>query len=168
MNQRKSRKSLDKRLFYAISREVKSTLVGGSYKADDIAKAHSVSSETVRSIRRAGTWPKFIENKKARRARVAKLQAQRTVKAGSSAASQSSEPSHVMLTRAEYKDLMEMRDIVRELDLWRHLCYKNEVEGLAVKMAPELQVHQTGLVFPPTAPRAVTQKRRSLLRWGRR
>jgi hypothetical protein len=73
MNQRKSRKSLDKRLFYAISREVKSTLVGGSYKADDIAKAHSVSSETVRSVRRAGTWPKFVENKKARRVRQVEL-----------------------------------------------------------------------------------------------
>jgi hypothetical protein len=60
-----SRKAIAKRKFYAINRDIKDARTTG-LKLSDIAKMHSVSYETVRTIRAAGTWPKFEEMKRSR------------------------------------------------------------------------------------------------------
>lgn len=55
-----ARKRINKTKFYAINRDVK---VQGS-KVKTIASVHNVSEETVRTVRRAKTWPRFEAMKK--------------------------------------------------------------------------------------------------------
>lgn len=45
--------------FYSINRDIKAAVVTNSYDAIRIARKQSVSAETVRAVRRAGTWPKW-------------------------------------------------------------------------------------------------------------
>lgn len=55
-----ARKRINKTKFYAINRDVK---VPGS-QVKTVATAHNVSEETVRTIKRARTWPRFEAMKK--------------------------------------------------------------------------------------------------------
>lgn len=55
-----ARKRINKSKFHAVNRDVK---VPGS-KVKTIAAVHNVSEETVRTVRRAKTWPRFEAMKK--------------------------------------------------------------------------------------------------------
>jgi hypothetical protein len=55
-----ARKRINKQKFYAINRDVK--IPGSQVKS--IAAVHNVSEETVRTIKRAKTWPRFEDMKK--------------------------------------------------------------------------------------------------------
>jgi hypothetical protein len=74
MQQRNSRRSpVTRPLFRDIMRDVKIARVSG-VKTVDIAKYHNVSAETVRAVRRAGTWPQYERDKQARIQRVIERQ----------------------------------------------------------------------------------------------
>ena len=49
--------------FYSINRDVKAAVAADNYNADEIARKHYVSRETVNAVRRAGTWPQWMRNK---------------------------------------------------------------------------------------------------------
>lgn len=54
-----TRKRLTKQIFYAINRDVKFGI-----KVSTIAIRHGVSEETVRTVKRSKTWPRFEATKK--------------------------------------------------------------------------------------------------------
>lgn len=67
MVNRKTHKSpLTKQMFWEINRTITLSVVQRNYDAHRIALEHGVSDETVRGIRRTGTWPKYEEAKRAR------------------------------------------------------------------------------------------------------
>lgn len=70
MVDRKTRKSpLTKQMFWAIKRTISANLAVGTYDAHRIGLEHDVSDETVRAVRRTGTWPKYEAVKLARNLR---------------------------------------------------------------------------------------------------
>jgi hypothetical protein len=70
MVDRKTRKSpLTKQMFWAIKRTINLAVVQRDYDAHKIALEHGVSDETVRAVRRTGTWPKYEAVKVARNLR---------------------------------------------------------------------------------------------------
>lgn len=54
-----ARKRINKTKFYAINRDVKA-----GYSVKCVASNHNVSEETVRTVKRAKTWPRFEAMKK--------------------------------------------------------------------------------------------------------
>ncbi|MCO4274293.1 hypothetical protein NG701_07600 [Pseudarthrobacter sp. HLT3-5] len=70
------RTRLTKQKFYAINRDLK---VHGKVK--DIAAVHSVSEETVRTVKRAKTWPRFEAMKKLKNEQRRPLEASKPIKA---------------------------------------------------------------------------------------
>lgn len=70
MQPTKTRQAITQKRFYTISRAIKGAVKANSYNANELAKWFGISPETVRAVRRAGTWPQFIRDKQARRARV--------------------------------------------------------------------------------------------------
>jgi hypothetical protein len=58
--------------FHSINRDVKDAITSAKYNAFNIAKKHGVSDETVRSVRRAKTWPAFVTAKQLKVALVAR------------------------------------------------------------------------------------------------
>lgn len=70
MQPTKTRQTITQKTFYSINRSIKEALKARTYSSTEIAKFWGVSPETVRAIRRAGTWPQFIRDKETRRARV--------------------------------------------------------------------------------------------------
>jgi hypothetical protein len=65
----KTRTPISKIKFHSINRDVRAAVATNSYNANRIAGAQNVSAESVRSVKRTGTWPKFLEYKKANRSR---------------------------------------------------------------------------------------------------
>jgi hypothetical protein len=64
MEERKSKRSpVTRKKFLEISKHVKEGLRLGLYDAKDVADQYGVSAETIRAVRRAGTWPQWVRNK---------------------------------------------------------------------------------------------------------
>lgn len=111
MQQRKTKRTpVSKALFYAINRDIKEqNTYGNGGLVAIIAATHGVSDETVRAIRRAKTWPKYVEKKQDRRIReVAK--ATKTSPPAEDAGLPEGEM--VVIPRYEYEGLQRQLDIL--------------------------------------------------------
>lgn len=56
-------KRINKIKFLSINRDIKEALASGTYKTQAIADKHGIGVSTVRSIKRAKTWPAFVTAK---------------------------------------------------------------------------------------------------------
>lgn len=133
MVKRKTERSpLTKPMFHEINRTIKKDVANGIYDAATVADIHGVSVGTVRTIARAGTWPKYQADKEARnerRGRVRKV----AVPPVEPAKRSSDSPAVEMktLTKVEYDDLMELKKDVEDLQQWRDNMYQRDVEAVA-------------------------------------
>lgn len=69
MEHQPRRSPLKRKEFLEISSKIKACRKLGIYNAARLAKESSVSQETIRAVRRAGTWPQWERDKEARRKR---------------------------------------------------------------------------------------------------
>jgi hypothetical protein len=69
MQQQPKRSTIKRPLFLEMSRAIKDQLRLGVYNPERIAKGFNVSTETIRNVRAAGTWPQFERDKAERRKR---------------------------------------------------------------------------------------------------
>ena len=71
---RSTRTPITQSLFLDVSRDIKRSVKEGSYNVKAMADWYSVSEQTVRAIRQAGTWPQWERDKQERRTNKAKKQ----------------------------------------------------------------------------------------------
>lgn len=62
-----TRRAVTRKQFLQISRTIKDEVKNKTYRTEEVADYHHVSPATVRTIRRAGTWPSFEAVKAAKR-----------------------------------------------------------------------------------------------------
>lgn len=149
MVERKSRHSpITKVKFHEINRSIKAGLQGNAYSAAHLAEMHGTSAETVRAVRRAGTWPRYEQGKRDRRARQVERQKLYRIDDGGMhgasglkilKAAKANEPETKTLTIAEYDDLMKLKKEVNRLKEWKYNMMNPEVHtpfGLSIPNTP--------------------------------
>lgn len=103
--------------FHSINRDIKRDVAAKRYKAKTIAAKHHVTPATVSAVRRAGTWPQYEADKRARLARTVEL-----------AKNRAANPSGVVRGVEPVKESVDVDELLLHVKALRHDFQRLESE----------------------------------------